>query len=239
MALRVCAIELPARWGRRAEALDDAERALASGPPVDLALLPEASLDGYVSPTGDFDLRRFAEPLDGRTSQALAALARRHGCHVAGPLIERADEPDGRRAYNALTVMSPAGVRVAHYRKRHPWFPERWATPGRDAPPVFEVAGAKVTLALCFDVHFLEADAAEPLRAADVLLFASAWVEEDLDSRDALLPGLARTFDLAVVNANWGPGVPRLPGQGASRIVGRDGVELARGGPRIDAVLEG
>jgi predicted amidohydrolase len=92
---------------------------------------------------------------------------------------------------------------------------------------------------MCFDVHFLEGDAASELRAADVLLFPSAWVEEGDDTRDALLPELSRAFDVAIVNANWGQGAPRIPGQGASRIVGRDGAEVARasGAGRLEVEL--
>jgi predicted amidohydrolase len=141
--------------------------------------------------------------------------------------------------YNAFLVFAPDGALVAHYRKRHPWYPETWATPGYAAPPVFEVRGARVTLAVCFDAQFLAEDAARELSEADVLLFPSAWVERH-DSRDALLGGLARRFDIAVVNANWGVGEPRVPGQGRSRILGRDGtvLALARGSGRIDARLE-
>jgi predicted amidohydrolase len=64
-------------------------------------------------------------------------------------------------------------------------------------------------------------------------------VEEAADQRDTLLPELARAFDVAIVNANWGPGTPRIQGQGASRIVGRDGKVLARAkGPgRLEADL--
>jgi predicted amidohydrolase len=104
---------------------------------------------------------------------------------------------------------------------------------------VFRVAGASVTIAVCFDLHFLAADAASELREADVLLFPSAWVEAP-DSRGPRLAELARTFDVAVVNANWGVGEPPLPGQGWSRVVGRDGrvVALAAEAGRLDAWVD-
>lgn len=235
MPLRVAALELPARWNDRAAALADAERLLSASRAPDLALLPEASLTGYVSPEHDFDLSRFAEPLDGPTSNALAALARKHACAVAGPLIER----DGARCFNAFVVFAADGTRIAHYRKRRPWYPETWATPG-DAPATpFEVCGVRVTIAICFDVHTLAADAGRALRSSDVLLFPSAWVDDGDDSRGEILPAVAQAFDVAVVNANWGLGSPRIRGQGTSRILGRDGGLLAttlRGG-RIDASL--
>jgi predicted amidohydrolase len=222
--VRVCAIELPARWNARAQVLADVERVLSHGPHAPLVLLPEACLDGYVSPRGECDLSAFAEATDGPACQALSALARKHACHLAGSFVER----DGARCYNALAVLGPDGGVVARYRKRHPWYIEQWATPGDAPPPVFDVGGLRVTVAMCFDVHFLADDAATQLREADVLLLPTAWVEQDEDTRDTLLPELARGFDVAIVNANWGPGMPRIHGQGGSRILGRDGAVVAR-----------
>jgi predicted amidohydrolase len=73
------------------------------------------------------------------------------------------------------------------------------------------------------------------------LLFPSAWVEEE-DTREERLSALARRFDVAIVNANWGIGAPRVPGQGGSMIVSRRGQVVARalasrGARRVDAAL--
>ena len=127
---------------------------------------------------------------------------------------------------------------MLHYRKRHPWAPEVWATPGKGPLPLLTIAGHTVTLAICFDLHFLRDESAAELTAADTLLFASAWVDETDALRMTLLTGLAITFSLNVVNANWGPGAPRIKGQGNSLIVDPAGHPLARGGPRLDATLD-
>lgn len=223
--MRVAAIELPHRYGRPREALDAIDRALGSlGAGVDLALLPETCVTGYVSPRGDFDLTRFAEPLEGETSRALAALAQKHRVALAGPLIEL----DRGRRFNALVLFDRDGARVGHWRKRHPWVPERWATPGDLGTTVIELAGARVTACVCFDIHFISDDASGALDAADVMLFPSAWVDEsDGDLRDEILPELARRHRVWIVNANWGDGVPALYGQGRSRIVAPDGRVVA------------
>lgn len=224
--LRVTALEIPARFDRARENLELAD-ALLSRAPTDLALLPEASLTGYVSAQGDFDLTRFAEPKDGPTSRALAALAKKHATHLVGPLIERV----GDRVYNTMIGFDPTGAELLRYRKRHPWYPETWATPGGDPHPNVRIRTFSVTLAICFDIHFAE------WPRADVLLFPSAWVEEEEDSRDRLLTKLGTN----VVNANWGVGEPRVPGQGDSMIVGASGKILARAetgrAPRIDAEI--
>jgi predicted amidohydrolase len=233
--LRVAVIELPARWSAVDEALRDVEEALDAGPATDLVLLPEASLTGYVSPELDFDLTRFAEPIDGPTARALASLAVRYETHLFGPSIL---EEDGE-CFNATLGFAPSGEHVVTYRKRHPWIPESWATPGREPYPLVEVAGAKVTIACCFDVHFLAREAAETLNAADLLLFPSAWVEE-VDTRPRRLKTIARKHRVAVAAANWGRGDLRVAGQGGSCILDANGDVVAKvtaGGRRIDATL--
>ena len=224
--MRLTILELAARWGEAPAVLDEVDARIAEGPATDLVLLPEAALHGYVSPTGDFDLARFAEPLDGPTAQRCAEIARARGVHLVAPLVLR----EGAALYNAIVGFAPEPVFV--YRKRHPWFPETWATPGSEAPPLVELGGRTVTAAICFDVHFLAEDAAKQLAAADVLLFPSAWVEE-VDSRPQLLAALARRFGVTIANANWAPGVVRIAGQGGSAVYNPRGEVIARGS-RID-----
>ena len=98
----------------------------------DLVLLPEASLRGYVSPDGDFDLAPFAEPLGGPTWRALSAMARRHGTNLVAPLVLA----EGEHFYNAMVAFDRRGEPIFTYRKRHPWYPEVWATPGPEPAPI-------------------------------------------------------------------------------------------------------
>lgn len=234
--MRVTVVELPARWGAAAAALAEVDQQLTRGPATELVLLPEASLTGYVSPDGDFDVTPAAEPVDGPIARALAALAVRHRVHLIGPLIERA----GEAWFNAMLGFAPDGTRVLHYRKRHPWMPETWATPGAEPHPVVRIGELTVTIATCYDVHFLAAEAADALAAADLLLFPSAWVDRQ-HTRVGLLRALAARFDVAIANANWGAGVVRVEGQGGSCIVGAAGevIAVTRGAGRADAIVAG
>ena len=226
--LRALALEVPARWGAPDETLAWVRARLVGRDDVDLVVLPEACLTGYVSPRGSFDPTALAEPWGGPISRGLASLARERRVHVAGPLIER----DGDCVYNACIVVDPRGELVARHRKRHPWYPEAWATPGNAPHPLFEIAGVRLTIAICFDVHFLATEADDVLERADALLFPSAWVEDDPagDARAPIFEDLARRFDVAIVNANWGPGDVRLVGQGGSRVVDRHGRRHAEDG---------
>jgi predicted amidohydrolase len=237
--IRVTALELPARFDEAEQALADVDALLTDGPATDVVLLPEASITGYVSANLEADLGRFAEPIDGKTAARLGGLAKKHRVHLVGPLVLA----EGGRAYNAMAAFAPDGRVGCVYRKRHPWYVEAWATPGTGPLGAFEVRSARVAIAVCFDVHFLAAESAEELRAAEALLFASAWVEgDDASTLPPLLSSLAREHDVAIVNANWGPGVPRIHGQGGSRIIARDGEPLSvappgGGAKRIDATL--
>jgi len=235
----VSVLELPARWDGAAEALGEIDAILASGPETDLVIVPEQAFVGYVSPEADFDLTRFAEPVDGPTFRAAAQLCVARRVHLVAPLVLRED----RHVYNAAIVVGPDGSLIASYRKRHPWIPERWATPGPTPPPIVSVGGLHVTIAICYDGHFLADDAADVLARADLLVFTSAWVDDgEEDSRRPLLQSLARHFRIAVANANWGPGVVWVPGQGGSCILDGRGDALAtvpRGGRRADASVTG
>jgi predicted amidohydrolase len=184
--------------------------------------VPELAFTGYVSPRADFDLRPFAEPIDGPTIAAASQSCRRRGIHLAAPL----PLAEGGRVYNAMIVIAPDGAVLATYKKKHPWFPERWATPGAEAAPLVSIGGLSVALAICFDGHFLAEEAAATLSRADLLVFTSAWVDED-DTRMGLLEDLARQFELPIANANWGPGVVVVPGQGGSCILDRAGRAVA------------
>jgi predicted amidohydrolase len=232
--MRVTVLELPATWAESMQVLDDVEARLAAGPATDLAVLPEASIHGYVSPERDFDLARFAEPIDGPTARRCATIAALQRVHLVAPLVLR----EGGATYNAMACFDPRGELVFVYRKRHPWMPETWATPGPLPPPLVELHGRRITIAICYDLHFIADDAAHELEAADLLLFPSAWVEHP-DVRPARLANLARRFALHIVNANWAPGVVRVSGQGGSCIIGPDGTLLARAAPagRIDLEL--
>lgn len=233
--LHVTVLELPARWDARDEALAEVD-AILEGRVTDLVVMPELALTGYLSPLLDADLTRFGEPLDGPTMSALAALARRHQVHLVGPLVLR----EGGHTFNAAVLLDRAGELRALYKKRHPWIPERWATAGSERHPVVTIEGTKVTLAICYDLHFLPVEARAELVASDLLVFTSAWVDEE-DTRVPLLADLSRTFGIAVANANWSAGVVDLPGQGGSVVLDASGNVLAQvepgqraAGARID-----
>lgn len=221
--MRVNVLEVSARWGAAARTLEDVAAALADAPACDLVLLPELALTGYVSPRAIFDPTPFAEDDDGPTSRAVADLARRLRSAVVAPLVRRTP----RGITNAMVAFDAAGERLFTYDKRHPWIPETWATPGDASPPVVTVAGARTTVQVCYDVHFAPEDVARELEAADLLLFPSAWVDEE-NTRLPTLAALAQRFGVWIAAANWSEGVVRVPGQGDTCVLDPSGRVVAR-----------
>lgn len=220
--MKIALLQLAARFGAPDDVLARAREMILAAP-TDLVVFSEAALTGYVSPRGSFDLSRFAEPASGQTSQRLARLAREANAYVAAPLIEKADDD---ALFNAFQVFDRQGQVIATYRKRHPWYPETWATPGDEPYGAFEVDGQRAMLAVCFDLHFLETEASRELDRASLLVFPSAWVEE-VDSRQTVLSKLAHDHQVAIANANWAPGDVRMPGQGGSMILDASGGTIA------------
>ena len=89
------------------------------------------------------------------------------------------------------------------------------------------IAGITLTFGICYDLHFLPEDASDELEQADLLVFTSAWVDDEA-TRLPQLSALATRFRIAIANANWGPGVVAIPGQGDSAIFDANGGILAR-----------
>jgi len=231
--IRVAVLEMPARWDARDEALDDIDQELARTH-ADLLVVPELAFTGYLSPRGEIDLSHFSEPLDGTTVTEAKRIAKRRHANLVVPLVLR----EGDTISNAAVLVEPTGE-VTAYRKRHPWIPERWATPGRSPPPLVRIAGITLTFGVCYDLHFLPEDASDELEQADLLVFTSAWVDDEA-TRLPQLAALATRFRVAIANANWGPGVVEIPGQGDSAIFDANGSILARVRPnehRADAFV--
>jgi len=223
-SLRVGALEFPYCYGQIELVSAFVDDALGRARALDLVVLCEAGLTGYVSPRGDFDLSRFAEPASGKTVHVMRGIARDRGVALGFPLIER----DGARCFNSYLVADATGEILVHYRKRRPWIPERWATPGDRGTPSFSLHGVMLTVAVCYDIHTISRMAGRILDASDALIFPSSWVDDGAeDLRDALLPRIARRHGVWIVNPNWGFGAPVWHGVGRSRILSPAGEVVA------------
>jgi predicted amidohydrolase len=158
--MRVSVCQLNAREDRAANlavARDLLGRAAAAG--AELAVLPE-----YVDYLGPAGSAPKPEPIDGEFAAFFAQAARELGLWVHAGSFHEAG-PDDERTYNTSLVFSPAGERVALYRKIHLYDVEiagrvsyqesRSVAPGEDIV-VAELNGVPTGLSICYDLRFPE-----------------------------------------------------------------------------------
>jgi predicted amidohydrolase len=143
-----------------------------------LVVLPEVWNVGYFA-FDEYD--RKAEPLDGPTVEAMAALADEYGIYVhAGSIVER----DGDDLYNASVLLDSDGEVAAVYRKVHLFGYESdeqaLLTPGEEAVTA-ETPFGTVGMATCYDLRFPELFRAMADAGARLVLVTSAWPNARLD----------------------------------------------------------
>ena len=145
---------------------------LVGGVKADLLVLPELFNTGYL-----FTSRKEAQDLaeevpGGRTTEALARMAKKNGAHIVAGIAER----DGDRIYNAAVLVAP-GAHVATYRKIHLFFEEKlWFDPGDRELEVFDIGACRVGVMVCFDWFFPETTRILALKGADVICHSANLV---------------------------------------------------------------
>jgi predicted amidohydrolase len=160
-------------------------------PAVKLVVHPELHLCGSAGATGTDPLptpEDLAEPLDGPRDRELAQLAGDlETWLVPGSVYERG--ADGR-VYNTMAVYSPAGRRVASYRKIFPWRPYETCAPGSEFVVVDLGDHGRVGLSICYDAWFPEV--ARHL----------AWMGADLILNVVQTPTVDREQEVVLARAN-------------------------------------
>ncbi len=136
-----------------------------------LTVFPEAALTGYCFDSLE-DARPHAEPIPGPSTQRLTGICRELGCHVIYGLLEA----DGDRIFNACALVGPEGV-VGSYRKIHLPFLgiDRFTTPGDRPFAVYEAAGMKIGMHICYDGGFPESARVMMLQGADLVVLPTNW----------------------------------------------------------------
>lgn len=205
----------------------------ADGPPH-LVVLPE-----LWGPTGfgyqEWESR--AEPLDGPTATAMAAVARECGIVLhAGSIVERLQTPgrEGKRLANTSLVYGPDGARVAVYRKIHRFGfgagEPRLMEAGEELVGLSLPTGHRAGLSTCYDLRFPELYRAQLDAGAEVLVVPAAWPEPRIGAWSLL--GCARAvenqcFVLACNTAGTHAGVTM---GGRSQVVSPMGEVVAEAG---------
>lgn len=162
----------------RVEAL--AERAASTG--AALVATPENTT--FLGPAAQ--KVAIAEPIDGRTHQRLAKLARLLRVHLLiGSVAERCELPGlENRTYNTSLLFDPTGALLARYRKLHlfdidipggPTFKESAHIAGGDEVVVVPTPLGVLGLSICYDLRFPELYRKLVDAGAEVLTVPSAF----------------------------------------------------------------
>jgi predicted amidohydrolase len=155
--------------GNRAVLADAVRRAAAAGARV--VVLPELANSGYVF-TGRDEAIALAESVDGATVSQWRDLAAEADLVIVGGLCESGA---AGAVYTSAVVVDGTGP-IAVYRKAHLWDREKLVFTAGDArPPVVEVNGVRIGVAVCYDVEFPEWVRLVALAGADLICIPVAW----------------------------------------------------------------
>jgi len=136
-----------------------------------LTIFPEAALTGYCFNSLE-EARPQAEPIPGPSTERMVQVCRKLDAFVVYGLLEA----DGERIFNACALVGPSGV-VASYRKIHLPFlgVDRFTTPGDRPFAVYEAAGMRVGMHICYDGGFPESARVMMLQGADLVVLPTNW----------------------------------------------------------------
>lgn len=198
---------------------------------VHLLVFPEVFMHRWTD-TAEATPAEVAETLDGPFLSAVAEAARAHRLHIVMGMAERAPG-ESYRAYNTAVLLSPAGERLAVYRKVHLYdaFNGRESdrmVPGDVPPPMVETPLGRVGLQICYDVRFPEWSRLLALEGAEYIVMPTSWVSGPLKEDHWVTLVRAR----AIENTCWviAAGQRRRDRIGRSLIVDPMGVVVADGG---------
>ena len=203
--------------------------AAASDMGADLLITPELSATGYALSPDQF--AEIAQSRDGDIVGALSEIAAEFEIAICAGFAER----DGEAVYNSAVLVRPDGA-SEFYRKGHLYGDaERAAfTPGGDPPQVFDFAGIRTGMLICYDVEFPEYVRTLALAGAELVLVPTALPAGPISRRvaDMVVPTRAFENGLFIVYADLCGEEGALSYSGRSVIVGPDGDDLARAGTR-------
>lgn len=169
MTLRVSSVQFQHRAGDKAYNLqriaEFTRQALRQG--RQLVVFPEMCITGYwhVPKLDAAGLAALAEPLDGPSITAVAALARQQGIAIGAGFLERGADD---RLYNAYAVCLPDGAVHCH-RKLHAF--EHELISSGDRYTVFDTPwGIRAGILICWDNNLVENARATALLGAELLI---------------------------------------------------------------------
>ena len=197
----------------------------------DLLVLPEMAVTGYAF-EDEGAAREVAEPPEGPTYEALAQVAREHGCWIVSGFPEDA----GAHLYNSAHVIDPRGELVFVYRKTLLYEADLpWASPGDSGWRTFDTSAGDFAVGICMDLNDDGFIAWLTKRRPRALAFPTNWIDQEQTPWDYWAWRMIDTGAAIIAANSYGPdGALKLRGESA--II--DGTTLlAAAPPTGDGVL--
>lgn len=236
-SIRVAACQIDPQIGEVDKNLERISAAVAGAAAagVRLVVLPEAAITGYAFSSLDEALP-VARRADAIAEKVLGGLAETNRLTIICGTLE----PSGHEVYNAALVHTPDG-RHFRYRKMHLPFLgiDRFATPGPDAPHVFEVDGLRVGVLICYDLRFPEAARMCALDGADLIALPTNWPVGVDFHPDLFAPARAAENHCYLLAADRVGTERGTTFMGRSVLVDFDGAFLARASDTEEEMLVG
>jgi predicted amidohydrolase len=138
---------------------------------TELTVFPECYSTGYC-----FDslaeAMEFSESVPGPATDRVAKLCAELNTHVVFGMLEKS----GDDLFNVAVLIGPEGL-IGCYRKVHlPYLGvDRFTTPGDRPFEVFEAAGVRIGMLICYDGGFPEAARVLSIRGADLIVLPTNW----------------------------------------------------------------
>ncbi len=210
------------------------ELAVTGYPPEDLLLKPGFVADNVAA------LGEVAEA----TEQCVAVVGFVQPLEPPGPSTASGEVAPGLRLANAAAVCARGAVRGVYRKQILPNYgvfdEQRWFTSGTEPPTLFRVGGVMVGVSICEDVWSTDGPVAALGRGGAQLvvnLNASPYSRGRRAERIAMLVDRVREVGCPIAYVNQVGGQDELVFDGASLMVGADGVLLAAGAQFAEDLL--
>lgn len=200
---------------------------------AEIVILPEAAITGYCFESLE-EAVKFAEPIDGPSSQSIAAACRETGAHAIVGFIEN----DSGKHYNAAMVVGPDGV-IGNYRKIHMPFlgMDRFLNPGNRPFEVIDLPAGRIGVNICYDVSFPESIRCLKLMGAELIVLPTNWPRGAKRTADHVVNARAMENHINFAAANR-VGVERgWPFIGRSMIIDYNGDTIAQASGESEEII--
>ena len=226
--IRVAAVIACSPAGRSVQNLDGMGKWIRAAKARHSAVIcfPELNITGY---SNRGEIKDAAEPVPGSITRILSGIAADNNIVILAGMAEKTTSGD---VFASHLILKPDG-QIGVYRKLHVAPVERNVfTPGSTIP-LFEAAGVKFGIQLCYDAHFPELSSQMALMGAEIIFFPHAsprgTPEEKFNSWMRHLPARAYDNSLFIVACNQtGSNGKGLNFPGLAVIIGPSGEILEK-----------